>query len=106
MDRHRRDPFPKSFEAVTARTCDDRFYGVVVRDFAPGRTPAPDAVENLGKNLEPATLKMTTSRPSNLIRIQAGGIRRLDVWVAPKLVDFGKRLEIRVNNKPIFKKLV
>ena len=36
MDRHRRDPVPKSFDAVTARTCDNRFYGVVVHEFSPG----------------------------------------------------------------------
>ena len=36
MDRHRRDPYPKSFKASTARTSDARFYGIVVRDFSPG----------------------------------------------------------------------
>src|SRR5262249_40308711 len=33
MDRHRRDPYPKSFKVVTARTSDERFYGVVIREF-------------------------------------------------------------------------
>ena len=41
MDRHHRDPFPKSFDVVTARTCDDRFYGVVVQEFAPAVRPRP-----------------------------------------------------------------
>ena len=52
MDRRRRDPFPKSFKVNTARISDDRFYGVVVREFEAGRTTAPEAVEVLGKNLE------------------------------------------------------
>ena len=40
MDRHRREPYPKSFKAYTARTSDARFNGIVVRDFSPGRTTA------------------------------------------------------------------
>ena len=63
MDRHRRDPFPKSFKAVTARTSDDRFYGVVVREFSPGRITAPEAVEVLGQNLNPATIEMKFEQP-------------------------------------------
>ena len=41
MDRHRRDPVPKSFDVVTARTCDNRFYGVVVREFMRRAGPPP-----------------------------------------------------------------
>jgi len=45
MDRRRRDPYPKKFEAVTARASDNRFYGIVIREFQPGRAMAPEAVE-------------------------------------------------------------
>ena len=103
MDRHRRDPAPKSFDVVTARTSDDRFYGVVVREFSPGRTTAPEAVEMLGQNLNPATLKMKTSSLSNLINLKVDGIKRLDVWLSPKLIDFKRKLEVRINDKPRFK---
>ncbi len=61
MDRHRRDPYPKSFKAYTARASDDRFYGIVVRDFSPGRTTAPEAAEVLGQNLNPAAIEMKSS---------------------------------------------
>src|SRR3954452_12389279 len=44
-DRRRREPYPKSFDVVTARESDARFYGVVIREFLPGRTTDPDAVE-------------------------------------------------------------
>ena len=33
------------------------------------------------------------------------GIKRLDVWVSPKLIDFKKRIEVRVNTK-VFKAVV
>jgi len=103
MDRHRRDPVPKSFDAVTARTCDGRFYGVVVHDFSPGRSTAPEAVDMLGQNLTPAILKMKSSSQGNLINLKAGGITRLDVWVSPRLIDFKRKLEVRLNDRPRYK---
>ena len=88
MDRHRRDPYPKSFEVVTARESDDRFYGVVVKGFGAGRTTAPEAVEVLGQNLNPAAIKMSSSSVSNLIRLDVKGISSLDLWLSPKIIDF------------------
>jgi pimeloyl-ACP methyl ester carboxylesterase len=107
MDHHpARDPYPRKFEAMSARVCDNRFYGVVIREFMAGRSMAPEAVEPLGKNLNPATIEMSSSTVgavSNLIKVNANGVRKLDVWVSPKVVDFKKRLEVRVNNKSYFK---
>jgi pimeloyl-ACP methyl ester carboxylesterase len=100
MDRHRRDPYPKSFKAVTARSCDDRFYGIVVREFAAGRVTAPEAVEILGQNLKPASIEMTSSSLSNLLRFEISGVTALDIWLSPKLVDFRRKVEIRIGGKP------
>ncbi len=103
MDRHHRDPVPKSFEVVTARTCDARFYGVVVHEFAPGRTTAPEAVDIPGQNLSPASLKMKSSVQGNLLNLKVLGIKRLDVWVSPRLIDFKRKVEVRINDKPRYK---
>jgi pimeloyl-ACP methyl ester carboxylesterase len=105
MDRHHREPFPKSFEVVTARTCDNRFFGAVVREFGPGRTTAPEAVEMLGHNLSPAKLTMKTSSLGNLINLKTVGIdrRKIDVWLSPKLIDFKRKFEVRINDRPRFK---
>ena len=103
MDRRRRDPAPKEFEALAARDSDNRFYGVVIREFLPGRAVAPEAVEPFGKNLKPATIKVKTSRVTNLVRVQTEGVKRLDLWISPKLIDLKKRFEVRLNNKTIFK---
>jgi hypothetical protein len=100
MDRHRRDANPKSFKVVTARTCDDRFYGAVIRAFAPGRTTAPEAVEMLGQNLKPASIEMTSSSLSNLIRFEVSGVTSLDIWLSPKLIDFRRKVDIRIGGKP------
>ncbi len=103
MDRRRRDPAPKSFDAATAREGDDRFFGVIVREIAPGRATAPEAADPLGKNLKPATIRMRSSVQGNLINLTTSGINRLDVWVSPRLIDFKRKLEVRLNEKPLFK---
>ena len=105
MDRHRRDPYPKAFKAYTARTCDTRFYGIVVRDFSPGRTTAPEAADVLGQNLNPAVIEMKSSTLSNQIRVHVSGIKSLDIWLSPKLIDFKRRVEIRIQDRPYFKGL-
>ncbi len=105
MDRHRRDPYPRTFKAASARTSDDRFYGVVVRDFSPGHTTSPEAADVFGKNLTPAEIKMSSSSLSNLVRLDLKGVKRLDLWLSPRLIDFKRRLEIRLQNqnRPYFK---
>jgi dienelactone hydrolase len=103
MDRRRRDPSPKTFEAATAREGDDRFFGVVVRDFAPGRTTAPEAADPLGKNLKPATIRLRTSAQANLLNITTSGINRVDVWLSPRLIDFKRKAEVRLNEKVIYR---
>jgi pimeloyl-ACP methyl ester carboxylesterase len=101
MDRRRRDPHPKSFKVQTARVSDDRFYGIVIREFDAGRTTDPGAVEVLGENLNPATIEMKSSAISNLIRLDnVKGVSWLDIWLSPKLIDFKRKVEIRINGKP------
>ena len=106
MDRKTRQPVVKAFEAISSRDSDERFYGVVIREFQPGYTTAPEAAEPLGKNLNPASIKVTSSQASNLIQVQAKGVKRLDVWISPKILDFSKKLEVRVNGRPYLKGLV
>jgi hypothetical protein len=97
--RPRRNPQPKKFEVYSARVSDDRFFGTVIREFNSGRTTAPEAVEPTGRNLRPARIRMRSSTLSNLIQLDVDGIKRFDVWVSPKLIDFKKKMEIRINGK-------
>jgi hypothetical protein len=101
--RRPRDAYPKKFKVSTARVCDTRFYGLIVREFNPGSITAPEAAEPLGQNLKPATIEMQSSNLSNLLKVSANGVKRLDVWVSPKLFDFKKRLEVRINERAYFK---
>jgi pimeloyl-ACP methyl ester carboxylesterase len=105
MERRRRDPCPKAFDALSARASDNRFYGVVLREFQPGRTTAPEAVDPFGKNLNPATIKVKSSALSNNLIIQSSGVKKFDVWLSPRIIDFKKRLEVRINGRSFFKGL-
>ncbi len=106
MDRRTREPAPKAFEVATAREEDNRFFGVILREFAPGRIVSPEAADPLGKNIRPATLKMRTSTEANSIVVTTSGITKLDVWVGPKYIDFKKRLIIRLNDRPFFSGII
>ncbi len=103
MEKRKRDPVPKQFDAATARPSDARFFGVIVRDIIPGRSTAPEAADVMGKNLKPATIKFKSSAQGNLLNITTDGISRIDVWVSPRLIDFKKKMEVRWNNKALFK---
>jgi len=48
---------------------------------------------------------MRTSTQGNLLNITTSGINRLDVWVSPRLIDFKKKMEVRLNEKPLFRGL-
>ncbi|WP_165071815.1 carboxylesterase family protein [Paludisphaera rhizosphaerae] len=103
MAPRRREPFPMSFDAYMSRTCDDRRHGVVIKSFTEGRTTAPEAVEPLGRNLNPASIKVKTSNLGNLVDVTVSGIDKLDLWLSPKTVDFKRKLDVRINRKPIYK---
>ncbi len=102
MASRRRDPYPKEFEVVTARVGDDRFYGLVVREHAPGRSIEPGLVDPLGRNLRPATLGLKSNALGNLVSVKGAGVNRMDVWLSPKLVDFGRKVEVRVNGRRVY----
>jgi pimeloyl-ACP methyl ester carboxylesterase len=99
MDRRVRDPYPKTFKVATARSCDVRFFGVVVRDFGARRTVAPEAVHPLGQNVHAATIEYTAKNLANLIVVDTLGLQSFDVWLGPGQADFSKKLEVRVNKR-------
>jgi dienelactone hydrolase len=105
MDRRRRDPYPRAFKFDSARSSDNRFFGVVIESHHNGRTTEPDAVDPLGKNLNPARVELKIGVNSNLVNLKTAGVRRLYVWLGPAEVDFSKRVELRVNDgpKPVYR---
>ena len=96
----RRDPVPKKFAASSGRECDNRFFGIVIQEFLPGREMGPEVVKPLGQNLTPATISVSANNALNSLKVTAEGLRRFDVWVSPKALDFKKKIEVRVTGKP------
>jgi len=104
MGTKRRAPPPKDFEVVAARECDNRFYGIVSQEFFPGATKEPAGVDVQAKSItKPATITGKIALTANLVNLTTRGIKKMDVWVGPKQVDFTKKMEIRVNNKTAYK---
>jgi pimeloyl-ACP methyl ester carboxylesterase len=104
MAPRRRDPAPRTFEVVACRECDNRFYGIIISEFAAGRAKDPAAVDIQGKNLDPATITAKVSAPpANLLNLTTKGAAALDVWINPKLIDMTKKMEVRVNNKTVYR---
>ncbi|HWE36819.1 MAG TPA: alpha/beta hydrolase [Isosphaeraceae bacterium] len=104
MASRRRVTDPRAFKFVSARECDDRFYGLVIRQFANGRTtPLPGAVSEKGENLNPAQVRQSVSSQLNQLSIRADGVTRLDVWISPRLVDCSKKVLIKLNNRVVFR---
>ena len=57
----------------------------------------------LDANLNPAAIEMKSSPQSNLIKLEVAGIKSLDIWLSPKLIDFKRRVEVRIQDRPYFK---
>ncbi len=106
MDRRRRDPYQKNFDVAACRTCDDRFFGLVVREFQPDRILAPELVDTLGGNIKSATIERKVSTSANLVSLTVSGIRQLDLWLGPEFLDFEKKIQIRVNGKRLYQDFV
>ncbi len=103
MTGRRRDPSPKEFEAATARDCDVRFFGVVIREFSPRRTVAPEAADPLGRNLRAAKIEFRANNVLNKLVVDTSGVLALDVWVNPDTLEFDKRVEVQLNGKSIYR---
>ena len=43
---------------------------------------------------------MKSSSLSNLLQFNVEGVNSLDIWLSPKLIDFERKVEVRINGKP------
>jgi hypothetical protein len=39
---------------------------------------------------------------ANLITLKVEGISQLDVWLSPKVIDFKRKVDVRINGRPQF----
>jgi len=98
MDLHRREFFPKEFECVTMRPWDNFFWWAEVDNLPPASLTLPvnwppsssvRPSRTEGKILENNRLTLRT------------GASLTTVWLAPEMVDLGKRIAVSVNGRDI-----
>ncbi|GIW87202.1 MAG: hypothetical protein KatS3mg108_1526 [Isosphaeraceae bacterium] len=100
-----RDPSPRQFTATTARAGDDRFFGVIVRGLQDRFGIRPEAADPLGKNIKPAELTVRANATLNKITVNTVGVTGVDVWIGPDRLDWSQRIEVWVNDKPVYREV-
>jgi hypothetical protein len=100
MSRHRRQPLPRQVEVKTLRDSDNHFYWYEFEGL-------PKAVTDLNwndkrRNVRPMNVTAVVNE-ANTIVIQSGAEKHR-LWLTPEggLIDFDKRLGVRIMGKQRF----
>ncbi|MEM9702957.1 MAG: hypothetical protein AAF907_11000, partial [Planctomycetota bacterium] len=92
---HRRDAMPKEIDARVLRPAASRKWWVKA-----GRLP--DAVLASGRNPGRARMSSTTidaeARDGNLLTVRCGA-KPVTVWLNPELIDYGAKVDLRINGR-------
>ncbi|MFP6770380.1 MAG: hypothetical protein VB859_19555 [Planctomycetaceae bacterium] len=89
MDRQKRSKDPRELEVGTLRSSDNRFHWV--------RMNGLPLTETRGKRMKPLRLAARIT-PGNSITVSSAA-RATTLWLSPDLIDFQRRVQIRVNGR-------
>ena len=89
MDRQKRANDPRDFEVGTLRSSDNRFHWV--------RMQGLPLTGTRGKRMKPLRLAARIT-PGNTINVSSAA-RSTTLWLSPDLIDFQRRVQIRVNGR-------
>ncbi|MEE2777465.1 MAG: hypothetical protein VYE73_11980 [Acidobacteriota bacterium] len=109
LEAHPRDPHPPSVEwATESPGVGARLHWLVIRELGhvANETPLLDWNEHDGRALfardgEPGIARAT--RAGNALRLETRGIRRLELLLAPTVIDFEREVEVVVNGRRVFR---
>lgn len=96
MGRCRRDFFPKSFSCDTLRRWDNYFWWVELDGFPervvvePEQWPPPRGTRAMQVG--------GTVSAANTVQVRTGA-ERVTVWLAPEIVDFGRKYQVTINGR-------
>lgn len=97
MQCHRRDPFPREVDVVTARLSDRRFYWLHADSFLPRAVIAPDLFHQ--EKFRPARLEGRVT-DQNAIVVTTSGLDGMSLRLSPRLVALdAPELTVRVNKR-------
>lgn len=100
MDLQERFKYPKEIEEKILRPSDNRFYWVRTEKF-PAQIIRPKSVNgNQRIRARPVPLNVSI-KVGNVIYVRSGG-KIVTLWLSPELVDYEKRLEVRIGGKRKF----
>lgn len=100
MELHQRLKYPKEIEEKILRPIDNRFYWVRTEDL-PAKSMQPVTFNSSQRiRARPVELKVNI-KIGNVIYVRSGG-KINTLWLNPELVDFDKRLEVRIDGQRKF----
>ncbi|MFZ5832785.1 MAG: peptidase [Planctomycetota bacterium] len=98
MGRCQRNFFPREFTVKTLRPSDSFFWWLELEGMPPGAVVEFDRWP-LPRGTQPVQVEAQVTK-SNGLYISTG-TSRVSVWVSPKMVDFGQRVNITVNGRRV-----
>ncbi|MFK7776691.1 MAG: hypothetical protein QM501_01050 [Gimesia sp.] len=100
MELHKRLKYPKEIDEKILRPIDNRFYWARTEKF-PDQIIRPKII-NGKQRIQARPIRFNVSiKVGNIIYIRYGG-KVNTIWLSPKLVDYTKRLKVRINGKQKF----
>jgi hypothetical protein len=98
MDLHRRAKYIKKIEAKVLRPSDNRFYWIKTSEFPRNVTQSTVLKETRVNRVTPMNL-MVKVTPGNTIIISRSAARRNTLFLSPELVDFDKKVTVKVRGR-------
>ncbi len=108
MGHLRRQPLPKQFKVSTLRPTDNRFYWLQVEGFPEAFRAATKTGVRRDRPLRPLSLEARVAAGNtdrNLLQVRSG-TDKTTLWLSPQVVDFDKRVAVRLNGRYRFNQFV
>ncbi|MFW6125397.1 MAG: alpha/beta hydrolase-fold protein, partial [Pirellulales bacterium] len=102
MTRQRRVHHPEQFACRSVRPGDNRFYWAEVEDIPAISTIPPGRLTEPARRhrwLRPLVIEGKLGA-TNSVSV-SGGTTRMQIWLAPDMVDFDREVDVYVNGRPV-----
>ncbi len=100
MQRKRRTAYPLKVQCKTGRLCDDQFFYVTIERMMPALVNDPALVEERGE-VKTGQVRVQVIRDPNTMLVSLNGPLVADIWLSPDVLDFSRRINLRINSKSV-----
>lgn len=91
-------------EFKTQRVTDNQFYWLSTSFVLPGRLAWPAVWDK--QKTKPATLAAAIFSADNSVRVDAHGVGQVTIWFAPKMLNYGEDVAVKLNDAFVFRKKI